>query len=172
MACNGVDIQSPVHTSHAFAGCGHEQIFARRTFSLTSGTSQSGSHYMAPLSSPSTSLLYRTRSGGIDKERTTTRRLRIDTANCGRRANGRERRREGAGVIVLQNNLNFNYFAELQKRRCDSLTVCHRKINWLLLLPLSSRFDRVSSAYESSFSHTHARIYVSHISLLIQADFK
>jgi len=65
-----------------------------------------------------------------------------------------------AGVIVLQNNLNFNYFGELQKRRCDSLTVCHRKINWLLLLPPSPpRFDRVSRAHSLSlslsFSYTH-----------------
>lgn len=52
-----------------------------------------------------------------------------------RRRNGEKGGREGRGVIVLQNNLNFNYFGELQKRRCDSLTVCHRKINWLPSLP-------------------------------------
>lgn len=67
---------------------------------------------------------------------------------------GQAEGRGGAGVIVLQNNLNFNYFGELQKRRCDSLTVCHRKINWLLLLPSSSTTFR---AYEPflSFSLTH-----------------
>lgn len=67
---------------------------------------------------------------------------------------GQAEGREGAGVIVLQNNLNFNYFGELQKRRCDSLTVCHRKINWLLLLPSSSTMFR---AYEPflPFSLTH-----------------
>lgn len=65
--------------------------------------------------------------------------------------------REGAGVIVLQNNLNFNYFGELQKRRCDSLTVCHRKINWLLLLPPSSTTFRAYEPLSLFLSYTHTR---------------
>lgn len=54
----------------------------------------------------------------------------------------------GRGVIVLQNNLNFNYFGELQKRRCDSLTVCHRKINWLPSLPIAPLRPRSKLSYD------------------------
>lgn len=99
-------------------------------------------------------------SQGIDEERTTIRRRpRADTAKY--IGAGRAEGREGAGVIVLQNNLNFNYFGELQKRRCDSLTVCHRKINWLLLLPSSS--DHVSSVYPFlSFSLIHIYTHMLH----------
>jgi len=91
-----------------------------------------------PAASPLPARPPRARSEGIDEERTTTRRrARTDTRQAavkkGEPNAGGER--EGRGVIVLQNNLNFNYFGELQKRRCDSLTVCHRKINWLRLLP-------------------------------------
>lgn len=134
----------PIHRI-VWQGIRHLYMCVKWMFSLTSGTSQSGSHYV----SCSTSLLpTNARSEGIDEGRTTTCRCaRTDTASC--RKKGQENGVKGrAGVIVLQNNLNFNYFGELQKRRCDSLTVCHRKINWLLLLPPSSRFDRVSSAYK------------------------
>lgn len=109
---------------------------------------------MCSLSSPRfASAFLLARLQGIDEERTTIRRPGADTAKYRSRASGRQGR-EGAGVIVLQNNLNFNYFGELQKRRCDSLTVCHRKINWLLLLPSSSTTFR---AYEPflPFSLTH-----------------
>lgn len=129
--------------------CG--SVFAEQTFSLISGSSQSGSHYVPPLPlppSPSTHRVpSRARSESIDEKRTMIRRPRVDTAKC--IGAGQAEGREGAGVIVLQNNLNFNYFGELQKRRCDSLTVCHRKINWLLLLPSSSTTFR---AYEPLLS--------------------
>lgn len=69
-----------------------------------------------------------------------------------RRRNGekgeRGERGGGRGVIVLQNNLNFNYFGELQKRRCDSLTVCHRKINWLPSLPIAPLRPRSKLSYD------------------------
>lgn len=68
-----------------------------------------------------------------------------------RRRNGEKGERGeggGRGVIVLQNNLNFNYFGELQKRRCDSLTVCHRKINWLPSLPIAPLRPRSKLSYD------------------------
>ena len=83
------------------------------------------------------------------------------------REKGQDRWREGGrrpgGVIVLQNNLNFNYFGELQKRRCDSLTVCHRKINWLP--PASQQPPGRSSCFD------HSRNSLVHDSLSLSLSF-
>lgn len=160
MACNGIDIQSPVYIVRVCGCCGQMRISICGTnvlfdFRIVSVWISLYDPLLPPPLHP-VFLLEHSRKASTRRER-----RYVVPEQTRQSMGGQAESRGGTGVIVLQNNLNFNYFGELQKRRCDSLTVCHRKINWLLLLP-STTFR----AYEP-FSLSLLYIYIHTLHFLI-----